>query len=131
MSFNWNFDLNTRFEHFLLGTVETGPRHLKEFASELGIELKSTSDKNSLKYRMRKIVDKNEDLQYFGYTSDGYMIPVYIDQFERISKPLRRRGEGMIGKSEKLDNGARQIGKRRENQPEQLDLFDKLSEEGS
>lgn len=131
MSFKWNFDLNTKFEHVLLSTIETGPRHLKEFASELGIALKNTSDKNSLKYRMRKIVDKNEDLQYFGYTSDGYMIPVYIDQFERISKPLRRRGEGMIGKAEKLDNGARQVGKQRENQPEQLDLFDNLSEEGS
>lgn len=131
MSFKWNFDLNTKFEHVLLSTVETGPRQLKEFASELGIELKNSSDKNSLKYRMRKIVDKNEDLQYFGYTSDGYMIPVYLDQFERISKPLRRRGEGMIGKAEKLDNGARQVGKRRENQPEQLDLFDNLSEEGS
>ncbi len=131
MSFEWNFDLNTKFEQVLLNTVETGPRHLREFAFELGLELKTTSDKNSLRYRMRKIVDKNEDLQYFGYTSDGYMVPVYIDQFKRISKPLRRRGEGMIGKAEKLDNGARQIGKRRENQPEQLDLFDDLSEEGT
>lgn len=128
MSFKWNFDLNTKFEHVLLKTVETGPRHLKEFAFELGIELKSISDKNSLKYRMRKIVDKNENLQYFGYISDGYIVPVYIDQFERISEPLRRRGEGMIGKAEKLDNGARQVGKRRENQPEQISLFDLLYE---
>ncbi len=131
MSFKWSFDLNTKFENVLLNTVETGPRHLKEFASELGIELRDTSDKNSLKYRMRKIVDKNEELQYFGYTSEGYLVPVYIDQFDRISRPLKRRGEGMIEKAEKLENGSRLLGKRRKDQPEQLDLFDDLSEESS
>jgi hypothetical protein len=131
MSFKWSFDLNTKLEDILLGLKETGPKQLREIAKELEIELKSDSDKTRLKYRIKNIVNKNDELQYFGYTSDGYIVPVYFDEFKKLSRPLRSRGEGMINKADKLDEGARQIGKRRENQPEQLLLFPELSEESS
>lgn len=129
MSFKWSFDLNTKLEDILLRLKETGPKHLREIAKDLGIELKSISDKSRLKYRIKNVVSKNDELQYFGYTSDGYIVPVYIDQFKKISRPLRSRGEGLINKADKLDEGARQIGKRRENQPEQLEMFPELTEE--
>lgn len=131
MSFEWGFDLNTKLENTLLRLKETGPKHLREIAKDLGIELNSDRDKSQLKYRMRKIANKNDDLQYLGYTSDGYMDPVYSDEFDRISKPLRRRGKGMIEKADKLDLGGRQLGKRRENPPEQLNFPFEISEESS
>jgi thymidylate synthase len=126
MSFAWNFDSNTKLEDILFRLLETGPKHLREIAAELEIQLKNKSDKDRLKYRMRKIVDKNEDLQYLGYTSDGYIVPIYLDEFARLIRPLKSRGEGMLNKVELLQQGARKIGKRRENQPEQIDLFDDL-----
>lgn len=126
MSFEWNFDLNAKLEQILLSLIETGPKHLREIADELDIVLKNDSDRNKLRYRMKKIVSKHEELQDFGYTRDGYIIPVFTDEFIKISKPLRSRGEGLLQRAASLDNRAVQIGKRRENQPEQIELFEDL-----
>lgn len=124
MALIWGTDLNIKLTKALVNLKEEGPKHLREIAKELGIHLQSDSDHTSFRYRIKKVVEKEDELEYFGYTGKGYIVPVYYDDYERISKPLRSRGEGMLTKAEKFEKGARSLGKVRENQPEQLTLFD-------
>lgn len=131
MSYEWNFDLDTKLEKILLNLVETGPKYLREIADELGINLENDSDKNKLRYRIRKTVHKYDELQDFGYTDKGYIIAIYKDEFKKISKPLRSRGVGMLVRAKNLDHRAETVGKRRKNSVEQIKLFDDTSEETS
>jgi len=120
----WNFEREKKLENVLLNLIETGPKHLNEIAREVGITLKTDSDRNSLKYRMRKLANSNEKLFCLGYTKDGYIVPRYTDEYFKISKPLRSRGQGLIFKADKIDNYAAKYGKKRE--VEQIELFEEL-----
>lgn len=127
MAIKWSFDLEQKLERVLFDLIETGPKHLNEIAKEIGITLSSQGDRNSLKYRMRKIADRYEELNCLGYTSDGYIVPRYKDEFYKISKPLRSRGQGLIMKADKIDSQAAKVGKRRE--VEQMELFEDIMDE--
>jgi len=127
LSVMWDFDLEKKLEKVLLDLIETGPKHLREIANEIGVPLKTQSDKNSLKYRMKKLANMNEKLHFLGYTSEGYIVPSYADEFYKISKPLRSRGRGLIMKADKIDNHASKFGKKRE--VEQIELFEVLTDE--
>lgn len=131
MSIQWTFDLNTQLDNVLKNLKVSGPMHLIEIAAELNMKLRNKGDKAGLMYRMKKIKDKNEDLQYIGYTSDGYIDPVYLDEFAKLYTSMRSRGDGLINKANQILNGARQKGKKRENQIEQLYLFEDLFGTGS
>jgi hypothetical protein len=124
MSIQWNFDLNTRLEDILNNLKISGPLHLKEMAAELNMQLRSKSDQSSFKYRMKKIKDKNEILQYIGYTSNGYIDPVYLDEFAKLYNSMKSRGDGLLNKANQYLSGAKQNGKKRENQAEQLSFDD-------
>ncbi|TCS75743.1 hypothetical protein [Effusibacillus lacus] len=123
MTFEWNFDSKLRLEKILINLKNTGPKHLREIADELGFKLSKDSDRSRLKYQMKILKDRNEEIRYVGYTKNGYINPDTEEEFNELARPMKRRGLGFLRRAEEIEKAGKQIGKKRKRTSEQMALF--------